>query len=122
MVSHRRPPRVKDGGNAEAGAEVLWIGRGGGHRLRRSMEQQAVDRRVVPERDVDDLGWQREDDGGGRPAAIGLALGEPVARGRALTIGTMPVLAGIARAPPMAAAGAGIDMTVRDGCAAGPYR
>ena len=62
MVGHGRPPCVKDGGDADARAEVLRVRGDGRHRLGRCLEQQAVDHRLVLERDVGDLGGQREDD------------------------------------------------------------
>src|SRR5690606_16237262 len=47
-------------GNADACAEMLRIGRDGQHRLRRRLEQQVVDERLVLERYVSDFGRQRE--------------------------------------------------------------
>lgn len=60
MVGHRRPPEVKDGGNADAGAEVPGVGGYGGHRLGRGWEQQAVKRGLYLASDIGDLGGQRK--------------------------------------------------------------
>jgi hypothetical protein len=62
MVRHRRSPGVEHGGDADARAEMLAIGRDGQHRLRRRLEQQVVDERLVLERYAGDLGRQREHD------------------------------------------------------------
>lgn len=62
MVRHRRTPGVEHGSDADACAEMLPICRDGQHRLRRCLEQQVVDRRLVVEGDVGDLGRQREHD------------------------------------------------------------
>ena len=48
---------------------------------------------------------------------VGLALGKPFPRGCALTLGTMPVAAGIVDDPPMATVCAGLDVTAK-GCSA----
>ena len=76
---------MKHGGDADAGAKVLRVGGDGRHRLGRCLEQQAVHRRLVLERDVGDLGGQREDNVEvADRQQVGLALGEPGARGRPL--------------------------------------
>ena len=62
VLRHRRSPGVEHGGDADAGAEVLRVGRDRHHRLRRRTEQQIVDDRLVLQGDVCDLGGQREDD------------------------------------------------------------
>ena len=81
---------MKNRGDADAGAEVLWVGGDGGHCLGRCLEQQAVHRGFVLERDVGDLGGQREDDVEVTDRQqVGLALGQPGARGRALAPGTV---------------------------------
>ena len=78
MVGHRRAPGVEHGGDADAGAEVLRVGRDRQHRLRRRPEQQVVDERLVLEGDVGDLGGQREDDMEvADRQQVGLALGQP---------------------------------------------
>jgi hypothetical protein len=53
---------VEHGRDPDAGAEVFWVGGDRQHRLGRRAEQQVVDRRLVLEGDVGDLGRQGEDD------------------------------------------------------------
>ena len=52
MAGHRRSPGVEHGGDADARAEMLRIGGNRQHRLRRCLEQQVVDERLVVEGDV----------------------------------------------------------------------
>jgi hypothetical protein len=93
MVGERRAPGVKHGGNADAGAEMLRVGCDGQHRLRRRAEQEIIDKRLVLKGDGGDLGWQREDDMEvADRQQIGLALGEPCACRRALTLGKLAEL------------------------------
>jgi hypothetical protein len=64
------------------------------HRLGRRLEQQIVDGGLVLERDVGDLRRQREDDVEvSDRQQVGLARGEPGARGGPLALGTVPVAA-----------------------------
>lgn len=56
MMRHRRSPRVQHGGDTDARAEVLRIGRNGQHRLRRRLEQKVIDQSLVLEGDDGDLG------------------------------------------------------------------
>ena len=94
MVCHRRSPGVEHGGDGDAGAEVLHVTRDRHHRLRCRAEQQIVDDRLVVQGDVCDLGGQREDDMEvADRQQVGLALGQPGARGAALAFGTVPVAA-----------------------------
>ena len=114
MVRHRRAPGVEHGGDADAGAEVLRIGRDRQHRLRCRPEQQVVDQRLVLEGDVGDLGRQREDDVEvADRQQVGLALGEPGARGRALALRTVPVAAAVVGDAPLPAVLAGLDVTAK---------
>jgi hypothetical protein len=86
--------------------------------LGRCVEQQVVDRGLVVERDVSDLGRQGEDDVEvSHRQQIGLALGQPRARGSALAFGAMPVAAAVVRDPPMAAVLTSFD-TTPEGCGA----
>ena len=50
VVGHGRAPGVEHGGDADAGAEVLRIGRDRQHRLRGGPEQEVVDHRLVVRR------------------------------------------------------------------------
>jgi hypothetical protein len=109
---------VEHSGDADARAEVLAIGGDDQHRLRCRSEQQIVDERLVLERDVGDLGRQREYDVEvADRQEIGLALSKPGPRGRALTLRTVSVAAGIVSDAPLAAVLAGFDVTAK-GCGA----
>jgi len=100
MVGERRAPGVKDGEDADAGAEVLGIGRDGDHGLGRGLEQDVVDHGLVLVGDVGDLGRQREHDVEVRHRQqLGLARGEPFPCRRSLAFGAMPVATGNGRRP-----------------------
>ena len=116
MMGQRRAPAVQDGGDADMGAQMLWIGGDGQHRLRCRLEQQIIDRRLVLEGDGGDLGRQREHamEIADRQQ-VGLARFEPDARGGALARGAVPVAAAVIGDPPVAAVGAGLDMTAHCG-------
>ena len=60
MVRQRRAPGVEHRGDADAGAEVLGVGRDGGHGLGRDREQDVVDHGLVLVGDIRDGGRQRE--------------------------------------------------------------
>ena len=84
------------------------------HRLGRRAEQQVVDDRLVVEGDVGDLGRQGEDDVEvSDRQQVGLALGQPGARGGALALGAVPVAAAVVGDAPVAAVLAGLDMTAQ---------
>ena len=96
MMRQRRSPGVEHAGHAHPRAHALGIGRDGHHRLRRSLEQQAVDRLLVPVGDLRDLRRQREDDVEilHRQQVLGARL-HPVARRWPLTLRAVPVFAGV---------------------------
>ena len=103
---------MEHGGDADARAEVLGVGGDGQHRLRGRAEQQVVDHRLVVEGDGGDLGGQREHDVEvADRQQVGLALGEPGTRRRALALGAVPVAAGVVGDPPVPAVRAGLDVT-----------
>jgi hypothetical protein len=88
MVGQRRSPRVQHGGDADPRAEVLGIGGDGQHRVRSGAEQQVIDHRLVLPGDVGDLGRHGEHDVEvADRQQIGLARGQPGARGSALALG-----------------------------------
>jgi len=119
MVGQRRTPRVQHRGDADARAETLWIGGDRQHRLGRRLEQQIVDQRLVEERDVGNLGGEREDDMEvSHRQQVGLTLGEPGARGRALAPRAVPVPTTVIGDPPVPTVGAGLDVTAHHGGAA----
>ena len=118
MVGHGRPPSMEHGGDTDPGTEMLGIGGNGQHRLRRRLEQQIVNHRLVLEGDIGDLGGQREDDVEvADRQQVSLALGKPVACSSALALGTVPVAAAVIGDPPMPTVGAGFDVTAK-GCGA----
>ena len=60
MMGHRRAPGVEHGGDADAGAQVLGIGRDREGGLGRCLEQQIVDRGLVLVGDIGDRPRQRK--------------------------------------------------------------
>jgi hypothetical protein len=119
MVRHRRAPGVEHGGDADPGAKMPGIGGDRHHRLGGGPEQQIVDDRLVLPGDVGDLGRQREDDMEvSDRQQVGLALGEPGARGRALALRTVAIATGVIGDPEIAAVVAAIDMAAQRRCAA----
>ena len=83
---------MQHGGDADPGAEVLCIAGNGDQRLGRSLEQEVVDHGLVLVGDVGDLRRQREHDVEiADREQLGLALGEPILGGGALTLRAMPV-------------------------------
>src|ERR1700724_2770387 len=119
MMGHRRAPAVEHGGDADAGAEMRWIGGDGEQCLGRCAEQQIVDDRLVLVGNRGDLGRHGEDQVEiADRQEIGLAGGEPVLRRRALALGAMPVAAGVIGDPPVAALLTAFDMTAEGGRAA----
>jgi hypothetical protein len=119
MVRQRRAPGVKHRGDADAGAEVLGIGRDGGHGLGRGGEQDVVDRGLVLIGDVRDGGRQREHHVEVRHGKeVSLARGEPFLGGGALALGTMPVAATVVGDDRVGAALAARHMAAERGRAA----
>ena len=87
---------MKDGKDANAGAEVLGVGCDGDQRLGRGLEQDAVDRGLVLVGDVGNLRGKREYYVIVRHRQqLGLALGEPFLRGGTLAFGAMPIATGV---------------------------
>ena len=80
MMGERRAPGVQHGGDADAGAEMLGIGRDREHGLGRRLEQQVVDHGLVLIGDVSNGRRQREDDVIVRHRQqLGFAFGQPFA-------------------------------------------
>jgi hypothetical protein len=91
---------VQHGGEADAGAQMLRVGGDRDQRLGGLLEQDIVDNGFVGERQGANRSRQGEDDViVGNRQKLGLALGEPLARRRALALGTMPIAAGNGRRP-----------------------
>ena len=109
---------MEHGGDADPCAQVAGIGGDRQHRLGGCAEQQVIDDSLVVEGDLGDLGRQGEDDVEvSDRQQVGLALGQPRARGGALALGAVPVAAAVVGDPPVAAVLAGLDMTAQ-GCGA----
>src|SRR3546814_8513391 len=112
MMGQRRAPAMEDGGDADPGAEVLWVGGDGQHRIGRRLEQQIIDACLVVEGDRGDLGGQGEDDVEiADREQVGLASLEPAPRSGALAPGTMPVAATVLGGARVSTVGAGYDMS-----------
>ena len=110
---------MEHGGDANAGTKMTRVGGDGRHRLGRRPEQQVVDQRLVLERDVGDLGGQREHDVEVPDRQqVGLTRGEPDARGCTLAPGAVPVAAGVVGDPPVPAVLTHLDVATEDGGAA----
>ena len=119
VVRQCRSPGVEHGGDADARAEMTPVSGDRQHRLGRRSEQQVIDCGLVVERDVCDLGGHCEDDVEvSDRQQVGLALGQPCARGSTLALGAVPVAAAVVGDPPMAAVLASLDMTAQGGGAA----
>src|ERR1700719_3533632 len=96
MVGERRSPGVQYGGHADPRAQVFGIARDRDHRLGGGLEHKVVNHGLVVVGDVADRRRQREDQmviWGGQQ--LGLALGQPSPRRRALTFRAMPIAAAI---------------------------
>src|SRR5258708_27382460 len=92
MVSERRTPGVQHGGDADPGAKMFGIGGDREYGLGSRFEEEIVDHGFILIGDIGDRPRQREHevkvaDG----QQLGLALGEPLLGGGALTLGAMPI-------------------------------
>jgi hypothetical protein len=107
---------VEHGGDADPRAQVSRIGGDRQHRLGRRVEQQVIDDSLVVEGDVGDLGRQGEDDVEvSDRQQVGLALGQPGARGSALALRAVPVAAAVIGDALVPAVVAGLDMATERG-------
>ena len=98
--------------DADAGTEMLGVGRDRERGLGRCLHEQVVDHAFVLIGDVAQLGRQRVDDMEvADRQQLGFAVGEPLPRRGALALGAMPVAAGIVGNDGMAA---GLVLTARD--------
>ena len=95
-MGHCRSPGMEDGGDADPCAQMFGIGGNGQHGLRARLEQQVIDDLLVLIGDGGDLSRQGEDDMKiPDRKQFGLAVGQPVARRRALAFGAVAVAAGV---------------------------
>jgi hypothetical protein len=86
----------KDGGDADAGAQMLGVSGDRDQRLSRGLEQQVVDHRLVLVGDIGDGGRQREHHVKvADRQQLGRTLGEPGSGCRALALRAVPVAAGV---------------------------
>jgi hypothetical protein len=100
MMGERRTPGVEDGGESDAGAQMLRVGGDRGQRVGRGPEQEVVDDGLVVERDGADRRWKGENDViVGNRREFGLAVFEPLPRRGGLTLRAMAVAAGIVGDP-----------------------
>ena len=91
-------PGVQHGGEPDAGAEVLGVGRDGDQGLGGGFEQQVIDDRLVVIGDIGDRSGQGEDDMEIRHGQeIGLAVGQPLLGSSGLALWAMPIAAGVVR-------------------------
>ena len=94
MMGHGGAPGVEHGGDADLGAQVFGIGGDGDRRLRRRLEQQIVDHRLILVADVGDRRRQSVDDMEiADRQQLRLAFGQPLARGCRLALRTVSVTA-----------------------------
>ena len=92
MVDHRRAPGVEDGGDSDAGTEVLGIGGDLQRGLGRRLHQQAIDDGLVLVGHVAQLTGQRVHDMKVRHGQqLGFPFGQPLARGGPLALGAMSI-------------------------------
>jgi len=102
---------VQHGGEPDAGAEVLGVGRDGDQGLGGGFEQQVIDDRLVVIGDIGDRSGQGEDDMEiGHGEELALAVGQPLLGSGGLALRTVPVAAGIVRDAQVGALLAAFDM------------
>jgi hypothetical protein len=118
VMGHGRAPAVQHGGDANAGAEVLWVGCDRHQGLGRDLEQQVVDDGLVLVGDIGDRTRQREHNMEvWHRQQIGLARGQPVLCRRALALRAVPIAAAVVRDLGVCALLAARDMSA-ESCAA----
>ena len=120
MVGERRSPGVQHRRHADPGAQMLGIGGDGEHGLGGRLEQKAVNHGLVLPGDVADRRGQREHHVViGERQKLGLALGQPLPRRRALALRAMPIAAGVVADDCVGAVFAARDMAAKLRRAAG---
>ena len=105
---------MKNGQEPDLTAEVPRIGGDDLERCGDGVEQDGIDDCLIVKGDLGDFGRHREHDVEVRHRQqIGLTVGEPPFARRALTLGTMPVAAGVIADAGMCAVLTGLDMTAK---------
>jgi hypothetical protein len=98
MMDQRLSPAVQHGEEADLRAEMLGIGRDGASRLGRRTKQDAVDPRFVLEGDGRAVGRHGEDDVEILAVEdLGSPARDPGGARQRLTLGTVPIPAGVVR-------------------------
>jgi len=114
------PPRVQHRGNADHPAKVLRIAAEGEQRVDRGAEEQRVDHaRIALRERIEQMRECKDDVEVRNGQEVGVARREPSFLGERLTLGAMPVAAGVVRDPHRAAAVTRLPMPAEDGGAAG---
>jgi len=105
---------MQHGGEPDAGAEVLGVGRNGDQGLGGDFEQQIMDDYLVLIGDVGDRSRHGEDDMEiGHGQEFGLAVGQPLLGSSGLTLRTVPVAAGVVGDAQVSAGLAAFDMAAQ---------
>ena len=119
MVLEGLAPGVQDGGDADAGTEVLGIGRNGGQRLGGGREQQSIDLGLVLVGDGAERGRQREHHMEVRHRQeFGFARRHPGLSGRPLALRAVPVATRVIGDARVGAVLAALNMAAQRGGAA----
>ena len=112
MVLEVLAPAVQDSSDANVGAEVLAIGGNGGERFGCGREQPSINVGFILVGDRADCGRQREHYVEVRHRQqFGLARCKPCRSGRPLTLGTVPIAAGVIGDARVGTVFAALDMT-----------
>jgi len=107
-------PAVQHRSEANASAEVLWVGGDRNQRLGGGFEQDAVDHGLVVIGKIGDRRRHCEHDVViGHGQEFGLAIGQPLLGSRGLALRTVPVAAGVVRDAQVGAGLTAFDMTAQ---------
>src|SRR5215472_6633464 len=111
MVGERRSPGVEHGGEPDACAEMLGIGRDRDQGLGSDFQQQVIDDRLILIGDVGDWSRQGEHDMEiGHRQEFGLAVGQPFLGSGGLALWAVPVAARVVRDAQVRAVFAAFDI------------
>jgi hypothetical protein len=114
MVGQYRSSGVQHGGEPNAGAEVLGVGRDDDQGVGGGFEQQIINDRLVLIGDVGNRSRQGENNMEvGHRQQFGLAVGQPLFGGDGLALRAVPVAAGVVGDVPVGALLAAFDMTAQ---------